>query len=94
MGLGTKLCCRHLSPHLARGIPVQSLENLCVVGERFGRVERIGEEVRGRARDQGWERRTRGEREAESGRKQGQRWIKVKRDLESGARMAHPPSRD
>lgn len=80
MGLGTKLCCRHLSPRLAGGIPAQSLENLSVVGEKFRRVERIGERS--------------GAGQEIKDRREGKRWVKVKRDLESGARMAHPTSRD
>lgn len=54
-------------------------KSVCSGGE-VRRVERIGE-------------RSGAGQEIKDGR-EGKRWVKVKRDLESGARMAHPTSRD
>lgn len=88
MGLGTKLCFRHLSPCLAKGIPAQPQGNLCVVGERFGGVERVGERP-GRGQEMRDEREEQEERqkEAELGQKQGWRSAELKRRLEHGASM-------
>ena len=79
---------------LARGIPAQLQQKLCVLGQRSGGTERVGEEQGAEQGMQGHGRTTERQREAELWQKQGQRWAEAQRELESGARMALPPSRD
>lgn len=75
---------------LARGIPAQLQRKLCVLGQRSGGTERVGEEQGAEQGMQGHGRTT--ERQRQSyGRNKGRNGQRLR---ESRARMALPPSRD